>query len=172
MPAIAVGGPQVPPEQPSQESVKLRESYPILEWVADQFPESNLIPKDPILRYKTRIFIDTVTSKLVPAWFAFVFRDGTGESLIKGIEAVQKELDPRTKYAVSDSFTIADAASAPFIGRLVLALENDLGAKIQPGEGVKVFETLKNDEKYEGFWKYAKAIRERESFKSTFPVVS
>ncbi|KAH0834663.1 hypothetical protein J3R83DRAFT_10178 [Lanmaoa asiatica] len=44
IPAITYGGPNVPPEEPSPLSFKLTESYVILEFLADLFPNSGLLP--------------------------------------------------------------------------------------------------------------------------------
>ncbi|KAH7925069.1 hypothetical protein BV22DRAFT_465355 [Leucogyrophana mollusca] len=52
VPAITYGGPDVPPEDPSPLSEKLAESAVVLEFVADIYPESGLLPKDPVLRAK------------------------------------------------------------------------------------------------------------------------
>jgi len=167
VPAITYGGPEVDPEQPSPDSAKLRESLAIIEWTADQYPQSKLLPKDPLIRYKIRLFTETVSSTLTPAYFAFVFRDGPSEALIKALEAVQHLLPEDTKYAVSNDFTNADVAAAPFLGRLELTLRNDVGI-FAPGEGKKVHDLLSKDEKFSKLWRYIQAIKERPSFKETF----
>ncbi|KAF8478281.1 glutathione S-transferase [Gautieria morchelliformis] len=167
VPAIAVGGPEVPADQPSSESIKLRESLAIIEWVADQFPQSALLPKDPLSRYRIRLFTETVSSSLVPAYTAFIFREGTGEALIKALESVQALLPEDAKYAVSNEFTNADVAAAPFLGRLELLLRTDTGV-FAPGEGKKLHELLSTGSKFKKLWSYIQALKERESFKETF----
>ena len=47
-------------------------------------------------------------------------------------------------FAVSDDFTIADAAIAPFLARLKVALKNDIGA-YKKGEGKKTREMYHSD---------------------------
>ncbi|KAH7909602.1 hypothetical protein BJ138DRAFT_1154831 [Hygrophoropsis aurantiaca] len=47
IPAIAYGGPDVPPETPSPDSTKLAESLVLVEFVADLFPQSGILPTDP-----------------------------------------------------------------------------------------------------------------------------
>ena len=171
VPSIAVGGPEVPPDQPSGESVKLRESLAIIEWVADEFPQSALLPKDPLIRYKIRLFIETVSSMLVPAYSAFFFREGPAETLIKGLEAMQELLPEDTKYAVSNEFTNADIAAAPFVGRIELLLRNDVGV-FSPGEGKTIHVLLSTDSRFKKLWSYIQALKERKSFKETFLEVS
>ncbi|KAF8578035.1 hypothetical protein K439DRAFT_1648910 [Ramaria rubella] len=167
VPAIAYGGPNVPADQPSPDSNKLRESLAIIEWVADQFPESALLPKDPLTRYKIRLFTETVSSTLVSAYYAFALRGESGEGLIKAFGTVQELLPPDAKYAVSNDFTNADVAAAPFLGRLELTLRNDLGV-FAPGEGKKIHELLSKDTKFKKLWSYIQAVKERKSFKDTF----
>ncbi|KIJ49537.1 hypothetical protein M422DRAFT_27900 [Sphaerobolus stellatus SS14] len=168
VPAITFGGPDVPPDQPSPASTKLRESGPIIEWIADSFPKAGLLPEDPLLRYRVRIFTYVIGNKFLPAFNSFVYSDGTAENVIKGLEALQAELVPGVKYAVSDSFTIADAAVAPFLGRLDLLLSNDVGV-YEEGAGKKVHEVLSTDKRFERLWNYTQALKERPSIKSTFP---
>lgn len=74
------------------------------------------------------------------------------------------------RFAVSDDFTIADAAVLPFFARMELTLNNDLGA-YESGEGKTVLETLRTP-KYKVFSEYFARLKERESFKKTFYPVS
>lgn len=168
VPAITYGGPEVPADHPSSESIKLRESFLIIEWIADEFPQSNLLPKAALERYKARLVIDVVTSKMVPALNAFVFRDGTSEALLKGVELVQKELVPNVKYAISDEFTIADAASAPFISRLRVFLKNGLNASNEPERGKSLYDLISQDPRFSRFWNYSQALLDRSSVKEIY----
>ena len=143
----------------------------MLEFIADLYPESTLLPRDPVLRAKTRFFIDAVSTKLLPAWANFAMRgaDGGAEAAINGLEAIQALLPEGKTYAVSNDYTIADAAIAPFLGRLEVAVKNDIGA-FKAGEGKKVFEAYQS----EGFRKlreYFDAVKKRDSFKQTFDEV-
>lgn len=170
MPAIAYGGPDVPPDQPSPDSVKIAESLIIVELVADLFPESSLLPKDPILRAKARFFIDAVSTKLSPGWAGFIIRGEDVEALYKGLEALQSLLPEDKTYAVSNDYTIADIAITPFLARLEVTLKNDLGA-YKEGEGKKAWEVYQSD-KFAKIRKYFENIKGRASFKATFDEVS
>ena len=44
------GSPKSDPEHPSPESEKIAESLVMLEFVADLYPETGLLPKDPVQR--------------------------------------------------------------------------------------------------------------------------
>ncbi|CAL1708519.1 unnamed protein product [Somion occarium] len=166
VPAIAYGGPDVPPDQPSPESIKIAESLVLIEFVADLFPSASLLPSDPVLRAKARFFYDAVGTKYNPAYFSYVIRgDGSQEGLFKGIEELQALL-PEKGYAVGD-WSIADAAWTPFIARLLAALELDVGA-YAVGEGPETLKTLLSDARFARFQQYWKDVSSRPSFTSTF----
>lgn len=168
VPAIAYGGPDVPPEQPSPESIKLTESSVLLEFVADLFPSARLLPTDPVQRARARLFVNLADSKLTPAVMAALSKPGSSpEEYYSAIEAIQNLLPENGKYALGDAFTIADIAIAPFFPRMEVVLANDLG-KYPVGEAIKVYNTLRNDPKYAKYRRYADALKERESFKNTF----
>jgi glutathione S-transferase len=169
VPAIAYGGPKVPADQPSPSSTKLAESLILVEFIADLFPNSSLLPKDPVLRAQARFFIDTFTAKFTPANFAFQSgKAANADAIFSAIEQVQALLPPEG-LAVGDGkkFTIADAAVAPFFGRMELALKNDFGAYPE-GEGKKVWEALQTEGRFERWRKYWADLKARDSFKATF----
>ncbi|KDQ53770.1 hypothetical protein JAAARDRAFT_197211 [Jaapia argillacea MUCL 33604] len=167
VPAIAYGGPPVPPSQPSPESTKLAESLILLEFVADLFPTSHLLPKSPVQRAKARFFIDAVSTKFLPKFLGFVVRGKAegGEALYKAIEELQALIEG--KYALGDEWSIADAALTPFLARLELSLRKGFGG-FKEGEGTKLLGRLKEGTKFEVFWKYFENVTQRESFKKTF----
>jgi len=167
VPAIALGGPKVSPDQPSPESRKMAESLVLLEFVADL--SNSLLPKDPFLRAKARFFIETFSSKFIPAWYAAASRGESPDNMLTGIEAIQALL-PADGYAVGE-WSIADAAVTPFLARAEVALKNDLGA-FDEGAGKKTWETLEADPKFERFRKYFTAVKNRKSFQETFDEVS
>ncbi|KIJ63102.1 hypothetical protein HYDPIDRAFT_113664 [Hydnomerulius pinastri MD-312] len=166
IPALTYGGPDVPPEQPSPLSTKLTESSVILEFIADVFPSSDLLPKDPVSRARVRFFADAVAKHVETPAVQFLRGLGTYEKLLEGLEVVQGLLPEEGKYAVGDTFTIADAAAAPFFARLELMVKTDVGG-FEPGMGKKLGEALEA-EKFARFRKYRKALLERESMKKSF----
>ncbi|OBZ77265.1 Pyrimidodiazepine synthase [Grifola frondosa] len=164
VPAIAYGGPQVPPDQPSPDSIKLAESLVLLEFVSDLYPDSGLLPKDPVLRAKARFFIDAVSTKLVPAWGAYFSRHGPVDDFLKAIETIQALL-PESGFAIGP-YSIADAALTPHLARLRVSLKNDLGTYAE-GEGQKTLQILSSD-RFARFARYYKDLVARENFKATF----
>ncbi|KIJ49538.1 hypothetical protein M422DRAFT_66024 [Sphaerobolus stellatus SS14] len=92
------------------------------------------------------------------------------ENAIKGLEELQAELVPSAKNAVSDNFTIADSAVAPFLLRLDLLSSNDVG--VYEGENTKLYQVLNTKPKFERLWNYILALKERPNVNATFPAVA
>ncbi|KAH8093074.1 thioredoxin-like protein [Cristinia sonorae] len=167
VPAVAYGGPDVPPDQPSPNSTKIAESLVLLEFVADLYPSAKLLPEDPVLRAKVRFFIDAVSNKFNPAYFSYVITGkGNQEGLIQAFKDIQVLL-PETGFAVGNEWSIADASITPFIARLFVALENDLGA-YAVGEGPKTLELIKTSPELKRIQTYIQDVTTRPSFTSTF----
>ncbi|KAF9057002.1 hypothetical protein BJ165DRAFT_1334392 [Panaeolus papilionaceus] len=169
VPAIAYGGPDVSPETPSPDSIKLAESGVLIEFIADIAPEAKLLPKDPVTRAKARFFVETVMSK----WSAVYYNvlNGTAEpSVLLGVIDVIQSLLPKDGYAIGE-WSIADAAVTPFFARAEVILSNDLG-KYPVGKGVETWTIIQNDAKYARFRQYFADLKSRDSFKETFFPVS
>lgn len=167
VPAIAYGGPEVPPDQPSPESIKIAESLVLVEFVADLYPDSGILPKDPVERAQVRFFIEGVSSKLIPAWYAYFLRNAPVEDFYGALEYIQSLL-PAEGYAIG-KFSAADIAIAPFLARTRISLLNELG-KYPEGDGKKVWETATTG-KFARIAQYAEDLFARESFKETFDEV-
>jgi glutathione S-transferase len=170
VPAIAYGGPDVPPDQPSPESTKLVESLILIEFIADLFPESHILPQDPVKRAQARYFVDVVSNTFVPKWAAFLIKGQSPDALYTAIETIQNLLPDDTPYANGEHFSIADISIAAFLARLELNTKNDIGG-YAAGEGTKFYETWTTDPKYAKFWAYYGRLKERESFRKTFDEV-
>ncbi|EIN08993.1 hypothetical protein PUNSTDRAFT_102532 [Punctularia strigosozonata HHB-11173 SS5] len=167
VPAITYGGPKVDPATPSPESAKIAESLVLVEFFADLFPESTILPKDPLSRARARFFVEVVSSKLIPRYYAFGMRGESYEPLLQAFEEVQRLLPNDAKYAVGDDFTLADIALLPFIARMWIMFENDIGG-FPPGEGRKFINTLQTDPKYARINQYIADVTARPSFLKTF----
>ncbi|KAG2354117.1 hypothetical protein BDR07DRAFT_1454235 [Suillus spraguei] len=167
VPAVAYGGPNVEPDDPSSLSAKIAESNVILEFVADLYPDSGLLPKDPVLRAKVRFFIDGTTKHIEGASRAFFKGNESYDNLLKGIEFIQELLEEGRDFAIGDHYTIADACITPHLETVVkLIAANDIG-KFPVGMGYKLGEELKGP-KYAKFMKYAQQMLDRPSFKQTY----
>jgi glutathione S-transferase len=127
VPTLTYGGPSVDPEDPSPLSAKITESNVILEFLADLYPDSGLLPKDPVLRAKVRFFVDATTKHVENPLYDFVRGQGSYEDVLKGFEFFQGLLEEAEDFAVGDCYTIADACISPHLARLKTVTENDLG---------------------------------------------
>ncbi|EKM56448.1 uncharacterized protein PHACADRAFT_253585 [Phanerochaete carnosa HHB-10118-sp] len=166
VPAIAYGGPDVSPDQPSPESTKLNESLVLVEFVADLFPDSGILPKDPVLRARARLFIDAVSNKFSPANASVIHNGGDPEPLVQAIEQLQSLL-PSQGFAIGE-FSAADIAIAPFIARLELNLENDLGGYPEgKGEGQRILNLIRSP-KLTRWQEYSRALLAHPAVASTF----
>ena len=167
---MAYGSPKSDPEHPSPESAKIAESLVLLEFVADLYPDSGLLPKDPVERARVRFFIDALSTKLFPPFAAFFFRGEAADPFVAAVAEIQELLPPDARFVVGDHFTIADAAFAPFLGRWELNLRNDLG-KFAEGTGPRVYEELFESERFARLQKLYASLSSRESFKNSFDAV-
>ncbi|KAG1813683.1 uncharacterized protein BJ212DRAFT_1275347, partial [Suillus subaureus] len=127
VPAVTYGGPNVDPDDPSPLSAKIAESNVILEFLADLYPDSGLLPKDPVLRAKVRFFIDATTKHIEGPFFAFIRGSESYDNILKGIEFIQELLEEGRDFAAGDHYTIADACISPHLARLKIVIETDLG---------------------------------------------
>ncbi|KAG0693325.1 hypothetical protein DFH29DRAFT_816395, partial [Suillus ampliporus] len=165
VPAVTYGGPDVNSEDPSPLSAKIAESNVILEFVADLYPDSGLLPKDPVQRANVHFFLNAVTKHVEEPCYAFLRGLGPYENVLKGFEFVQELLEDDRDFAVGDHYTIADACISPHLARLKIVTETDLG-KFPVGMGHKLGEELKGP-KFAKFMKYAERMLERPSLKKT-----
>ena len=163
------GSPKSDPENPSPESEKIAESLVLLEFVADLYPDSGLLPKDPVQRARVRFFIDAISNKLPASYAAFSSGAESPDKFIEALAEVQEMLSPGG-FAVGDRFTIADAAIAPFLGRWELLFRNDVG-RFAEGTGTRVYEVLFQSERFGRLQKYFGKISSRQSFKNSFDSV-
>ncbi|KAI0717207.1 thioredoxin-like protein [Cerioporus squamosus] len=161
IPALTYGGPDVPPDQPSPESAKLFESLPLLEFIAEIYPEAQLLPTDPVLRTKARTFIQLYTNYVHDLFRSAFFLGQPADPILEAIEKLQQALAP-TGYAVGQ-FSIADIAVAPFLMRMMLFLKTDLGA-YSAEDGQKMREAL-GSERFARFGRYIQDLHARPSVK-------
>lgn len=165
VPAVTYGGPNVDPDDPSPLSAKIAESNVILEFLADLYPDSGLLPKDPVSRAKVRFFIDATHKHLEGSLLDFIRGRESYENALKGIEFIQGLLEEGKDFAVGNHYTIADACISPHLARLKIFTETDLG-RFPAGMGYKLGEELKGP-KFAKFMAYVQRMLERPSLKQT-----
>lgn len=169
VPVLAYGGPKTPLDDPPSETVKIAESLVLIEFVND-LSGGKLLPEDPVLRAKARLFIDTVSPKVISAFFGPCLRGDDPKVAVQAIELLQSLLPEGDGYAVGD-WSIADAAVVTLLARIELALENDYGA-YDEGAGKKAWDEVMNDASFERFRRYYAIAKARKSFQDSFARVS
>ncbi|OSD02598.1 glutathione transferase omega class [Trametes coccinea BRFM310] len=170
VPAITYGGPQTAPEAPAPESAKIAESLVILEFLADIFPESRLLPADPVLRAQARLFIAATDRLLFGAFIAFFFKytEGADQVLLDALEEVQRRLPP-TGFAIG-IWSNADISVAPLLVCFLLMLKHDLG-KYPAGQGPKILEILQGP-RFARLMEYIHDLEQWPSVRGTWNEVS
>jgi glutathione S-transferase len=147
----------------------MAESLVLLEFVADLYPDSGLLPKDPVQRARVRLFIDAVSNKLPGPYVAFSSGGESPDRFVEAVAELQELLSPLPDgFAVGgDRFTIADAAIAPFLGRWELLFRHDVG-RFAEGMGTRVHEVLFRSERFARLQKYFAKCSSRRSFEDSF----
>ncbi|KAI8813913.1 glutathione S-transferase [Cladochytrium replicatum] len=144
--------------------VAIAESLVIVELVAELFPESNLLPKDPISRAKVRWFIQYFADKASATWVKLVFAsseqiDNAGvEAFVDGlkkVDAVLREQSNEGPFFLGTEFSLADLASATFALHFNAAAKSVLGIDLD----------IEGLERYNA---WARAVTNRESVIKTY----
>lgn len=127
VPYLVYGGPELhPDEAPSPDAVKIPESLVILEFLADLFPAAHLLPADPVLRVRARLFTTAVETELLPAQKGFFLMGGPPDAMLAALDALQARLPP-TGFAAGPEWSIADAAVMPILLRLRMSVTLEVG---------------------------------------------
>ncbi|EIW51591.1 uncharacterized protein TRAVEDRAFT_54345 [Trametes versicolor FP-101664 SS1] len=130
VPYLVYGGSKLQPGGAlSADAVGIPESLVILEFIADIFPNAHLLPADPTLRARARLFYSGLEAGPLGkgSVLGFLFQGTPLEDLLAGLDKFQSKLPP-TGFAVGE-WSIADAATLPVLLRLQLALKEGLGLR-------------------------------------------
>ncbi|KAI0747180.1 thioredoxin-like protein [Daedaleopsis nitida] len=171
VPAITFVGPPASPENPSPNAVKLTESLVIVEFIAELFPSSKLHPADLVKRARARLFITIVETAFFNGFKALFIDGASNAGILAALEALQARLAPAAEaeaeavFAVGE-WSIADVAVAPFLLRMRMMLEHEIG-KYPMGEGRKTIEELETP-KFARMKEYMEAVGSRPSVLATW----
>ena len=173
VPYIVYGGPKLQPgDSPSPDLPQLGESLVILEFLADAFPSAKLLPSDPFLRAKARLFYRAVEDKFRPAFVGIIFKQAPKEDLYAAVEHMQGLLPPTSGFAVGE-WSIADAAFLPDYLRTIAFLEIDNAfSQIAPGLAKEVLATLRESPRFARIRAYVAESLARPSGAKTWDPVS
>ncbi len=165
----------VPIDKAGKQQKPLYESVVICEYLDEVYndPERNgpsLLPPDAYERARCRIWIDHISSKILPAFYKFMQHteqkaytlDEARQELLDGIKTFIKEADPEGPFFLGKQFSMVDIMLAPWLCRLFLFDVYKGGVGI-PDEGKGG-----EDENIWARWrKWAKAVQERDSVQDT-----
>ncbi|CUA75503.1 hypothetical protein RSOLAG22IIIB_11780 [Rhizoctonia solani] len=170
IPAI-IYGPQSDPTSPHPQSTKLTESLVLLEFIADLYPASGLLPPDPVRRAHIRFIIDVFMNKVFGAFYATTWSGVSPEGLYEGLEALQVQLDVHLGLGPllgGERVSIADAVMAPFFARMHAHFRKDVGGWV-PGTGPTIYAEVFESERFGTLQRYVRALLARETVKKSFP---
>ncbi|PWY78460.1 glutathione S-transferase [Aspergillus sclerotioniger CBS 115572] len=167
VPTIAV------PDPSTNISKPLYESTVILEYLEEAYPDHTpLLPSDPYLRARCRIWNDFMTSRIIPSLHRFLqYQPSTRgieglhqarQDFLSTLKEWSREIHPTGPYFLGEEFTLPDVVLAPWAFRLWVFDEYKGGLGIPgPGEGGE-------DEEVWGKWrKWFAAVQKRRSSKET-----
>ncbi|KAH9917116.1 thioredoxin-like protein [Epithele typhae] len=181
VPAIAFDVPEgcSPADLPAS-TIRMNESLPILEFLADALPAANLFPADIVARARVRAFISRFEAGFAKAFEAVLFRGEHPQALLDALAQYQDELvGVQRRFAdeptgseggfVFGEWSMAEIAAVPFLVRALMCLEHDIG-KYPAGEGRKVWEEYASSEKFARMRKYMVDVSARPALKVTWKV--
>ncbi|KAF2827638.1 glutathione transferase omega-1 [Ophiobolus disseminans] len=108
------------------ENKPLYESTVLCEFLEDAFPGNtpHLLPKDPYERARTRIWIDYVGTRIIPAYHRFLQHQGASglsekrQDFLSHIAAFTREMHPSGPFFLGAEFSLIDVVLAPWAVRM------------------------------------------------------
>jgi len=121
----------------------LYESLVINEFLAESYPNPNLLPSSPLGRANMRLAVDYLDSTVNPAFFTY-FGNKVNEkdpelkeAFLAALDGIEEMLE-QGDYICGDYLTLADINYLPFFERMVVALEHFKGFTMDAGRHGKV----------------------------------
>ncbi|KAF9701956.1 hypothetical protein EKO04_000468 [Ascochyta lentis] len=148
----------------------LYESTVLCEFLEEAYPDHTpkLLPDDPYLRARTRIWTDYVGSRIIPAYHRFLQHqgeDGLKEKqteFLNHLKEFTSEMDPEGPFFLGKEFSLIEIVIAPWANRLWVFDHFKGGSGIpEEGQGGNFEEVWKR-------WrKWLSAVESRKSVKET-----
>jgi glutathione S-transferase len=170
----------VPYGKDSSAPKPLYESTVVLEYLEEAFPDQKprFLPDDAYDRARSRIWIDYVTSRIIPAFHRFLqYQPAEGASaeeaaeglvrvrneFLKHLKEWTKEMHPEGPYFLGKEISLPDLALAPWAVRLWVFDHFKTGGLGLPEEG----KGGQDEEVWQRWRKWLKAIESRRSIQET-----
>ncbi|KAI9803940.1 MAG: hypothetical protein M1833_000221 [Piccolia ochrophora] len=158
----------------------LYESNIICEFIEDAYPSAQprLLPSDPYLRARARIWIDFGTTRLIPSFFRFLqyqpdpvmptsgsetALEKLRETFLGQLREFASEMTEEEPFFLGKELSMVDTAIAPWAGRLWVFDKYKGGLGI-PKEG----DGGEHDDTWARWRVWLQAVMERKSIKETF----
>ncbi|EXJ54328.1 glutathione S-transferase [Cladophialophora yegresii CBS 114405] len=168
----------VPMDRQGNKQKPLYESQVICEYLDEVYDDEaqhgrDLLPRgkeDAYLRAKCRIWIDHISTRIIPAFYRFMQHtedkayslDEARQEFLGHIKTFVEALDPQGPFFLGERFSMVDIMLAPWLCRMFLFDVYKGGVGI-PEEG----QAGKDEEVWKRWSKWAKAVGERESVQDT-----
>jgi len=164
------------PVGPTGKGRPLFESNIICEYLDEVYDDESkygpsLLPEDPYMRARCRVWIDFAGSRIVPGFYRWIQHqpereysiDDARKELFGHLKTFVKEMDPTGPFFLGERFSMVDVCLAPWLIRLFLIEHYKPGGLGIPAEG----EGGEDEEIWKRWRVWAKAVEGRRSVKET-----
>jgi glutathione S-transferase len=157
--------------QKDDSSKPLYESNIICEYLDEISPAPSLYPTDKYQKARMKIWIDHITSRIIPAFHMFLQHtkdspyslDDARTEFLRHLKTWIKEADPTGPYFMGEGFSMADIALAPWAVRLWVFDHFKEGGLGMPEKG----KGGEEEEVWERWRVWVKAVEGRKSIRET-----
>ncbi|KAH7473579.1 hypothetical protein FOMA001_g12301 [Fusarium oxysporum f. sp. matthiolae] len=166
----------VPVDPKGKVQKPLFESNIICEYLDEAFTDDSkygprLLPTDPYERARCRIWIDHISTRIIPSWYKLMQHtpdkpfslDEAREELRGRIKSLVEEMDPEGPWFLGSTLSLVDVCLAPWAKRLFLIDHYKEG-----GHGIPESGEGKDGEIWKRWKKWYDAILNRDSVKETW----
>lgn len=162
----------VPVDKEGKEQKALFESIVIAEYLEEAYTDESkygppLLPSDPYERARARLWIDHISSRIVPGFYKLLQYtpdkaysiEQARQDFIGHIKSLVEEMDPTGPWFLGENISLVDISLAPWVVRLWLIDHYKNGGVGIPDDG--------SDETWNRWKKWKTAVEQRQSVKDT-----
>ncbi|KAE8221885.1 hypothetical protein CF319_g4829 [Tilletia indica] len=162
---------KVPALEVSEHKTIIPESLVIANYVAESYPESGLLPNDPLERARVRYVIERAAQLIGPHYPAALMKrdEESLNGLYTSLEELEKlfnSISTTGPFIFGEKLSLADIAVAPFLARILATTDEDLG--IVPAGLISPPIPERMQTQLPRLKNFFDAIKSRQSWASTF----
>ncbi|KAF2272423.1 glutathione S-transferase [Westerdykella ornata] len=147
------------------------ESSVLIQFLEEAYPHHSpkLMPEDPYLRWKVRVWTDFITTRIVPGFVRFLgaqdekLLEEQREEFLGHLKEIAKAMDPEGPFFLGRDFGAVDVMLAPWAMRFWAFDHFKKGGLGVPDKG----KGGEDEEVWERWRKWVEAVKERRSVKET-----